>query len=66
MEMKQPKRRPVYVERIGDTYFIKYADRKYHARHSFAQFYEPDITLDEVRAWVVKQPNLILVDKPQQ
>lgn len=56
------KTRKVYITLQNGTYFVRYAERNKNSRHSAAQFYAPDTTLEKVQAWVRKQTNLQLVE----
>lgn len=63
--MKGP--RPVYITLVNHTYWVRYADRTYRRWHSPAQFYAPDITLEEVQEWVSARPaEFYLVDEPKE
>lgn len=54
--MKAP--RPVSVSLSGQTWFVRYEDRRYGQRHLAAQFYAPDNSFDDVIRWVNANPNL--------
>ncbi len=57
--MKTIKRK-VTIERLKDMWFVRYADRTKGSRHSPAQFYAPDNSLESVKAWIANNPKLEL------
>lgn len=59
------KQREVYIRLVGDSWAVLYLKRTKYQHHSAAGFYGKDHTLDDVKAWVNKQPNLVLVEDPQ-
>ena len=56
------KRRPVKIQQVRDSWMVFYQDRRFGQRYAAAGFYAPDHTLEQVQAWVRKQPKLILED----
>lgn len=56
------KPRAVFIERGGNTWFVRYQERQPRQRYSAATFYAPDHTLEWVKAWVQQNPKLVLVD----
>jgi hypothetical protein len=59
-------KRRVYIKLIGDSFFVRYADRAYRGRHCAAVFYALDTTHERVVAWVNNNHKLELVaeEKP--
>lgn len=58
--MKANKRR-VKIERVNDSWLVRYVDRVWHGRYLAAQFYVPDNTRAKVEEWVRSNPKLELV-----
>jgi hypothetical protein len=62
MTSPHPQRlRAVTIERVGDTFFVKYVLRKKRQRHSAAQFSAKDHTVESVEGWVRDQAHLHLL-----
>jgi hypothetical protein len=59
-------RRRVFIDLIGDTYFVLYAERGFRCRRSAAQFHAADTTIDRVAAWVNSNNRLSLIPKPER
>lgn len=57
-------KRAVYIELVGDTYFVAYCDRGPRMRKCAAQFFAQDTTLDRVKDWVKNNHRLELKEKP--
>lgn len=59
-EAEAAAKRPVIIERSGDTWFVKYATRRRFQKHLAAQFTVADHTREFVEQWIVSQPGIIL------
>lgn len=54
------ERRKVFIEKVGDSWFVRYSVRHPKQHHCAATFYAPDHTEEWVRNWVANNPKLEL------
>jgi hypothetical protein len=52
--------RLVSIDLLRNTYFVRYVERAKGTRHTAAQFYARDHTLESVETWVRENPKLRL------
>jgi|688.fasta_scaffold1114292_3 hypothetical protein len=55
-------RRAVRILSIRGNWFVEYANRKKQQRYFAAQFYGPDHSYDEIKAWVMANDKLELIE----
>jgi len=55
------KPRAVYIQQVGNTWFVFYQERLPRQHYSAASFYAPDHSREHVEEWVRKNPKLVLV-----
>lgn len=56
-------KRKVYIELDGNSWKVRFFNRKKGQRHYAAQFFAPDHSRQFVENWVRGQPRLILSDE---
>lgn len=61
MPKSTKKPRAVYIQLVGNSWFVRYQERLPRQRYCAAVFYAPDHSREDVEAWVRRNPKLVLV-----